>query len=526
MFDLIIKNGTVVDGTGCEGYGSDVGIQGDKISSIGNLDGVDSHKELDAEGLVVAPGFIDIHSHSDFTLLVDPRAQSAVSQGVTTEIIGNCGHGCAPITDPARFTGNIYGYTPDVDIQWNTTAEFFETLQSANPAVNVIPLVPNGNLRIAAMGEPEKQASSSEFKQMVKMLEEGLEAGAWGLSNGLEYTSERATTEEEMIELCKIVTRSGGLFSTHERNKDLFAVEAIEEGIRVARASEVRLQLSHIIPRRSSPVGSVQKVMDVVQDAHDAGMDVGFDAHTRLHGIMNITAALPNWAFEGGPKELEKRLNDKNIRELLKKHESIVSGKNTVGWDRVFLYTSFGSPDMVGKSFAELVSDGRDVFDVIFDVILSEKDDPHRSLIISHSYEEEWLRQTFVHPLCTPASDATALCKDGPLSETVFLGAYTWASWFFNKFVNEFGEYTVEQAVNKLTAVPAKQAGISDRGRIDVGCAADITVFDPKTFKENGTLYDPNHFADGVQHVIVNGGLTMEDGRFSTERFGQVLRRR
>ena len=165
---------------------------------------------------------------------------------------------------------------------------------------------------------------------MLKMLEEGLEAGAWGLSNGLEYTSERATTEEEMIELCKIVTRSGGLFSTHERNKDLFAVEAVEEGIRVARASDVRLQLSHIIPRRSSPVGAVQKVMDVVQDAHDAGMDVGFDAHTRLHGIMIITAALPNWAFEGGPKELEKRLNDKNTRELLKQHESIVSGKNTV----------------------------------------------------------------------------------------------------------------------------------------------------------------------------------------------------
>ena len=526
MFDLIIKNGMIADGTGRESYRADVGIQGDKISSIGNLDGVETLKELDAKGLVVAPGFIDIHSHSDFTLLVDPRAQSAISQGVTTEIIGNCGHGCAPITDPPKFTGNIYGYTTDLDIQWNTTADFFETLQSANPAVNVIPLVPNGNLRIAAMDKPEAQASRSEFRKMVKMLEEGLEAGAWGFSNGLEYTTERATTEEEMIELCKIVAQSGGLFSTHERNKDLFAVEAIEEGIRVAKASDVRLQLSHIIPRRGSPVGSVQKVMDIVQDAHDAGIDIGFDAHTRLHGIMNVSAALPTWAFEGGPMELQKRLRDKSTRELLKQHESIVSGKNTVDWDRVFLYTSYGYPDMAGKSFSELTSDGRDVFDVIFDVILSEKDDPHRSLIISHSYEEEWLRQTFIHPLCAPASDATALCKDGPLSKTVFLGAYTWASWFFNKLVNEFGDYTMEQAVNKLTNVPAKQAGISNRGRIDVDCAADITVFNPGTFKENGTLYDPNHFAAGVDHVIVNGGLAMESGLFTNQRFGQVLRRR
>ena len=141
MFDLIIKNGMIADGTGRESYRADVGIQGDKISSIGNLDGVEALKELDAKGLVVAPGFIDIHSHSDFTLLVDPRAQSAISQGVTTEIIGNCGHGCAPITDPPKFTGNIYGYTTDLDIQWNTTADFFETLRNANPAVNVIPLV-------------------------------------------------------------------------------------------------------------------------------------------------------------------------------------------------------------------------------------------------------------------------------------------------------------------------------------------------------------------------------------------------
>ncbi len=279
----------VVDGTGAPRFKADVGVQDGSIVAIGDLGDVESARRLDATGLLVAPGFIDIHSHSDFTLLVDPRAQSQIFQGVTTEVIGNCGHGCAPLTDPERFLGNIYGYTPALEIDWKTMAGYLSKLDAAQPAVNVIPLVPNGNLRLAVMEDPTQAATPEEVKQMGRLLEEGLEAGAFGYSTGLEYPPERACTEEETIELCRIVARAGGLYATHERNKEVYAVEAVEEGIRVAEAAQVRLQLSHIIPRRGSPPDALERTIEVAERAHARGLDVAFDAHTRLHGIAHST---------------------------------------------------------------------------------------------------------------------------------------------------------------------------------------------------------------------------------------------
>ena len=526
MLDLLVRGGTVVDGTGAPRFTADVGVEDGKIAELGSLEGAQAAETLDASGLVVAPGFIDVHSHSDFTLLVDPRAQSQVFQGVTTEVIGNCGHGCAPLTDPQRFTGNIYGYQPGlVDMDWTTVAGYLERLDAARPAVNVVTLVPNGNLRLAVLDEPEQQATPDEVKAMGRLLEESLEAGAFGYSNGLEYSVERACTEEETVELCRIVSRAGGLYATHERDKTEYAVEAIEEAIRVAEAAEVRLQASHVIPRRGSPPGSVERVIEILEQARARGMDVGFDAHTRLHGILNLSAALPTWAFEGGPDKLVARLRDPAVRAELRRHKTIVSTKEGVGWDRVFLYSSDGSPELVGKSFAELAPPGGDVFDAMYDILLNEAEAPHRSMIISHSYEEEWLRQTFHSPICTTGSDATALATDGPLADTVFLGAYTWAAWFFRRFVRDDPDFTLEEAVEKLAAKPADRVGLSDRGRIKKGARADLVVFDPDRFREHGTLWDPNKLAKGVAHVVVNGGVTMKDGALTGDRTGQVLRR-
>ena len=262
MIDLVVSGGTVVDGTGAPGIPADVGVEDGSIVEIGDLRDAQPARRLDASGMIVAPGFIDIHSHSDYTLLVDPRAQSAVAQGVTTELVGNCGHGCAPITDPDRFTSNIYGYDPAVQIDWSTMAEYLDRLEAAGPAVNVATLVPNGNLRLAAMADPGAAATPDEVRRMGMMLEEGLEAGAYGYSNGLEYALESAASEDETAELCRIVARAGALYATHERNKDIHAAEAIEEGIRVARASGARLQISHIIPRRGSPPGSIERVVE------------------------------------------------------------------------------------------------------------------------------------------------------------------------------------------------------------------------------------------------------------------------
>ena len=526
MLDLIVRGGTVVDGTGAAGYRADVGVSEGKVEIIGNLGALEAGRVLDSTGMTVAPGFIDIHSHSDFTLLVDPRAQSSIVQGVTTEVVGNCGHGCAPITEPELFAGNIYGYDPVLEVDWRTTSEYLERLDSIVPAVNVIPLVPNGNLRIAVVGSESGAASPEQLRKMAALLEEGLEAGAFGFSTGLEYPPERNCSEEEIIELCKVVARADGLYATHTRNKEIHAVEAVEEGVRAAQAAGVKLQVSHIIPRRGGPEDALERAIDVVDEARGLGMDIAFDAHTRLHGITNLSAALPQWAFEGGSHVLASRLSEPETRAAMKQHESIISSFGLGGWDRVFLFQSAGSPHLQGKSFQELAPAGGDEYDALFDILLREHEDPHRSLCLCLSYEEDQLQQAFEHPLCMIGSDATALAVDGPLAETVFLGAYTWAGWFFRRFVTEQSVFTLEQAVHKLSGLPADRLGISDRGRIDEGTRADIIVFDPNAFREMGTLRSPNQLADGVSHVVVNGVITMEDGELTGQRGGQVLRRR
>ena len=475
--------------------------------------------------MVVAPGFVDIHSHSDFTLLVDPRAQSQIYQGVTTELVGNCGHGCGPfVGDIERFKGNIYGYQDLLKIDWGSLGDYLDLLDEFRPAVNVATLAPNGNLRIAAVDDVARPAMASETRDMARLLEAALDAGAFGLSTGLEYPPEHHASEEEIIELCRIVAARGGLYATHERERDLLAIEAVEEGIRASMASGVRLQLSHLIPRRGAPDGALEAMIGLAEAAVADGLDVQFDAHTRLHGITNLSASLPQWALEGGPADLAARLRDPAARRRLKRYQSIISSFGLGGWDRVFLFASDGSPEGVGRSLADLTPPGGDVFDTIYDLLLAEGDDPHPALVIVHSYEEDMLTEIFRHPLCTTESDATALCIDGPLAETTFLGAYTWASWFFRHMVREASHLSLEEAVHKLTAQPAGRIGLADRGELREGHRADIAVFDGDRFAERGSLEDPNRLAVGVEHLIVNGGPTIVSGAETGARHGAVLR--
>ena len=526
MFDLLIRGGRLVDGTGGEVRRVDVGITADRISAIGDLSMAQAEQSLDASGLVVAPGFIDIHSHSDFTLLIDPRAHSQIYQGVTTELVGNCGHGCAPLgTNLEPFTGNIYGYQDLLPVDWTTMEGYLARLEEAGPAVNVATLVPNGNLRLAAVEDVTRPARPDETARMVRLLGEGLDAGAFGFSTGLEYPAERAAAETELVELCRVTARRGGLYATHERNREVLAVEAVEEGLRAAAATGVRLQLSHIIPRRGGPADSLERCIELVEDAHEGGMDVEFDAHTRLHGITNLSAVLPSWAVDDGPDRLRRHLSDPATRDRLKGYESIISSFGLGGWDRVALFCSEGSPDKVSHSIAELTPYGGDPFDTMFDLLLDEGDDPHGALLIVHSYDDDMLAQTFRHPLCTTESDATALCMDGPLAGTTFLGAYTWAASFFRTMVRDRRELNLEEAIYKLTAQAADRIGLGDRGRLAEGKQADIVVFDPDEFSDRGTLDDPNRAAAGVHHVLVNGTPTILDGRETGVRAGCVLRR-
>lgn len=524
QLDLIIRGGKVVDGSGRPGRVTDVGIMDDRIETIGPLDEAAGKDEIDADGLIVTPGFVDIHSHSDFTLLVDPRAQSSVYQGVTTELVGNCGHGCAPITDPALFTANIYGYDPRLDITWRTFAGYLEALDAAQPAINVASLVPNGNLRIAVMGFDERPASPDEINQMTRLLEEGLEAGAFGYSTGLESAWERMASHREIVDLCGVTAKYDAMYACHTRNKEIEAVEAVEETVQVARDSGVRCQVSHIIPRRGGPPDARERAISAVETAHNDGLDVAFDAHTRLHGITNLSMALPSSFMERNTTEQRALLSDDTFRRQVKKYPSLISSFALGGWENVYLFRSDASPESVGKSIADLTSNGTDGWDTVMDILAREAEQIEYPMVLCHSYTEEELSDTFLHPLCTIGSDATALGVDGPLADTDFLGAYTWASWFFHHFVTQTKQFTLEQAVEKLTSRPAARMGLTDRGRLAEGMKADIAIFDPSEFRETGTLDLPSKLAVGMHHVIVNGQPVLRDGKMTGRRSGRVLR--
>ena len=520
--DLIIRGGTVHDGHGGEPVTADVGVKDGRVVEIGRVSGAADHT-LDADGLTVSPGFIDIHSHSDYTLLIDPRAVTALTQGVTLEVVGNCGFGCAPIRDPRAASASIYGYDGSVPLEWKDVDGYLARLERARPAVNVLTLVPNGQLRRIVVGMQDRPAHAEERRKMAALLREGLEQGAFGYSTGLEYPVERAVNEDEIVELCAVVAKADALYATHTRDRDAAAVEGIEEAIRTAERAEVRLQISHLLPR-STRNREDERAVEVIDAARSRGLDLAFDQHTRLYGTTYLNTILPPWAHDGGRAGLIGHLNSRDSRERMKRYPSIVAFG---GWDRVVLLDVPTAPQFSRRSFGDIGRElGRDPHDVAFDVLLGEIDQLHRPMVIINSYTQEQQERTFAHPLCMPGSDATTLAPDGPLSGAMFHGAYSWASWYFHFMVKERGMLSPGEAIHRLTGLPAGVLNLSDRGAIRVGARADIAAFDADGFREHATTFEPNQLATGMRHVVVNGSIAVQDGHLTENRAGEVLRRK
>lgn len=518
---LVIRNGTVLDGTGAEPFRADVAVAAGRIERIGEIE--PGGKELDAAGRYVAPGFIDIHSHSDYTLLVDPRAVSAIHQGVTLEVVGNCGHGCFPIRDAGRAARAIYGHSEAVPVTWRTASGYFERLEQARPAVNVLSLVPNGQLRLAVVGLEDRPATSDELRQMTHLLEEGLDQGAWGYSTGLEYAQERGATEAELTELCRVSARRGGIYATHTRRRDAGSAEAVEEAVRTARAAEGRLQLSHLIPRSGEEEG--RRCIAVIDAAAGAGVDVAFDMHTRLYGTTFLHAALPPAVLNAEPERQAELLRDRATLKAIESYESILSAGGD--WDRIVLLDNPVVPEYGRRSIAAIAAErGQEPLETVCDLVLAALPDTARLMVINHCHTEAQQRETFQHPLCMPGSDATTLAPDGPLAGSTFHGAYTWAAWFYRFTVRQERLLSPAEAVRRLTGVPAERLGLTDRGVLRAGAAADVVVFDSDALTERGTTYEPNQVATGMCHVVVNGAVTLRDGELTGERAGEVLRRR
>lgn len=519
MIDLALRNGLVVDGTGAPARRADVGIDGGRVVAVGDVP--EAARDIDAAGKVVSPGFIDIHSHSDFTLLVDPRAASALHQGVTLEVVGNCGFGCFPLLDKELAPKAIYGHSADVPLDWTSAAEYFERLEEAGPAVNVASLVPNGQLRLSVVGLADRPAAREERERMRLLLDEALEQGAFGYSTGLEYAAERGADEDELVSLCEVCARRGGIYATHTRHRDEGADRAVAEALRTAERAGARLQVSHLVPRNG--LDSSRRCVELVEEAARGGLDVAFDMHTRLYGTTFLLTALPPWALDD-PDRLEEILASERQRVRLRRYESILSAGND--WSRVVLLDNDVWPEYARRDLASIAADrGQDPLDAVYDLLLGAVADPATLMVIIHAYTEEQQREAFGHDLCVPGSDATTLAPDGPLAGRVFHGAYTWAAWYLRFCVHEQQLLTLPEAVHRLTGAPAARLGLTSRGVLRPGAHADVAVFDPLAFRERGTTFDPSRLATGMDTVIVNGAVALAAGAATGARNGHVLRR-
>jgi len=521
--ELIVRSGTLVDGTGSPPVKADIGISGGAIREIGDLSGVTAADEIDAQGLTVTPGLIDVHSHSDLTVVIDGRAHSALAQGVTTELVGNCGHGCAPLRDRPEFAAAIFGYNRSIQLDWQSTAEYLDKLRAARPAINVGTLISLGNLRLATMDDPETVASPDQLGHMRSLLEQSLEEGALGLSSGLQYPDSVATRTEELSELAKAVAARDGLYAACVRYTDKRAVEGIAEPIGTAQTSGARTQISHAMPMPGSPAGMTERTFELVDSGRAKGCDVAFDMHTRAWGEVNLSAMLPLWALAGDQDDIDRRLASTSEREKIKQYPSYIRRfvDNPGPGEMMVMLTR--DHTVAGRTLSELTAKGRDPLDTIMDILKGEGDDIHRPLVLIKMYPEDDLARFYQHPQCAVASDATTLSIDGPLQDAVFYGAFTWASWFLRRIVRERQALSLPEAVRRVTSLPAQRIGLSDRGVLRVGARADVAMFNLAEVLDKGTLESPNQIAVGTAHVLVNGEPALRDGAITDARAGAVL---
>lgn len=519
-FDVLIAGGDVLDGSGAPPIRADVGIRDGRIIAVGDLALADAPRRIDAAGRVVAPGFIDIHSHSDASLLVDPGAESALAQGVTTEIVGNCGHGCAPWPDPsdARFAANVYGWAPGLVVpDWRSMAGYLDRLTVARPAINVGTLVPFGNLRLAAVADVARAATGPERAAMLRELETALDAGALGFSTGLEYPAEHAAPPDEVTPLVRAVARRDRLYATHTRDRGRHVVEFTGEAIETARAGGARTQVSHILARRgSAPADADARITDALESAAAEGLPVAWDVHTRRFGITNLSTAL------------EGRDVARGRLQIAPEEPGVIASFGRAGWDRTFILDAGpGFEGLEQRSVALVAADrGLAPEELLLIVLRAAADagDLDRPMAIGMTYDEEAILGALRSRRCVPASDGTTMGLGSVLLPRLLPGAFTWAAWFLRRAVRETGTLALAEAVRRLTSLPADQVGLADRGRLVPGACADVVVFDPAAVREPADPIRPASLARGIDRVLVNGRVAFTDGRLTGERAGEVLR--
>lgn len=521
MTDLLVRGGLVVDGTGAPPRRADVAVDGDRIVAVApDLPG-DARTVVDATGLVVCPGFVDIHTHSDLTLLSAPQAFSALTQGTTTQVVGNCGLGLAPRTatadlDAIRASAAYLDLDPDVAADWTTVGGYLDAMRTARPAVNVLTFVPHGPVRASAVGFDARAATGGEIDAMTGLLDEGLEQGAVGLSTGLVYAPVCFAEEDELVALARTVAAHDRLFAWHVRDYTDHLLESVAQCLHVARATGCRTQVSHLAAVGRRNWGGVERALDMVDEARREGLDVGVDIYPYLAGNAPLAQAVPADLQAGGDEALKERLhNPATVRTLVGEWAD-----RAVGWDETVVswLPEPAEAGVVGRRVTEIGADrGESADAVVLDLLRRHGSS---ALAVYFGRDARDLERVLRHPATVVASDGLALDPAGPTGRGT---PHPRCYGCFPRYLSQYGAGDVADAVRRCTSAPAARVGLSDRGRVAVGTVADLVVLDPATLHDTATFANPHQLSTGVRDVVVSGRFAVRDGRLTGTRAGQVV---
>ncbi|HZN35498.1 MAG TPA: D-aminoacylase [Pirellulaceae bacterium] len=529
-YDLLIQGGRIVDGSGNPWFTGDVAVAGGKIVAVGRVPAGKAAKQIDAAGLIVAPGFIDMHSHSDTLLLEDGHAQSKIRQGVTTEVLGE-GSSAGPRVGKMSPQKVLAGGKP---VTWTTLGDYFAAIDQAGVSVNVVSYVGIDNVWESVMGESHARPSSEQFKEMQKLVEQAMQEGAIGLSTMLTMPPGSLATTDDLVLLCEPVARFGGLYSTHNRNEGTGVFDAIREAIAVGERAKIPVDIIHVKIADQQYWGRMKEIVELIEAARARGVNVQTNIYPYTRGNNDLASIIPPWAHEGGKSQFLARLKNPADRERMKKeirggipgwynHFTAVGGD----WSRMLIS---GRSQYEGQTMDRVIAlrtmnltKKPDELDVLFDLLIDEEGSV--PTVYAHHTEED-MNYALRQPWCSIGSDGSAYATEGSLRRG------NPHPRNFGTFPRVLGVYarerkllTLEEAVRKMTSLNAAKIGLRDRGEVREGLAADLCLFDPAKVIDRATYTDPFHYNEGIEYVVVNGQLVLDRGTHTGARPGRALRK-
>jgi N-acyl-D-amino-acid deacylase len=531
ILDVVIRRSLLVDGSGAPARPADLGIAKGRIVAIGELAAAEAAETLDAAGKVVCPGFIDMHTHSDLTPLMDNRCASKVRQGVTTELVGHCGFSAFPYNrasgqmeaELSRPVMMAAGIQPD----WSDCAGYLTALERARPAFNMATLVGNGTVRAAVVGYDNRPPTPDELAAMSRLVEQSMEQGAFGLSSGLTLYPSSVAQTDELVALARAAARYGGTYVTHTRHLAGWHFKSVEEAIEIGRQAGIAVEVAHLCIIDPRHWGETAHMFEILEQARASGVDVNYDAYPYTAAGCPFSEAMPAWVQDGGTEAMLSRLADPAIRRrVIAEKDTTWSNGIPPRLDRFVIAWEgpYGDPAWSGKSVTQLAEQaGVSPEEMLVNIVIQSRD---IGLVIVHNRTEEDVQAFVSHPLGMIGSDGIAVAADGVWGRSPvhprFYGTFPRVLAYY---VRRRRAMPLEEAIRKMTSLPAQRIGLKGRGRLAVGYAADLVIFDPATIEDKATFEQPHQYPAGISYVMVNGQWVVRDGVQTGACPGQILRR-